>query len=103
VKWQGKRAGSRHGSIGNTFDDKAAKSFVKATLEDLDGSIEVMVCRMSIQELRNCGKKGILSWSKGNGVRDDGIQLSCKRSAVMNRANKKRKKQAQRRLNPEYG
>jgi DNA polymerase-3 subunit alpha len=59
---------------------KQQKSFVKATLEDLDGSIEVMVWSDVYSGTTELWEEGNIVLVEGKvGVRDDGIQLSCKK------------------------
>jgi DNA polymerase III alpha subunit len=53
---------------------------VKATLEDLDGSIEVMVWSDVYSGTTELWEEGNIVLVEGKvGVRDDGIQLSCKK------------------------
>jgi DNA polymerase-3 subunit alpha len=59
---------------------KQQKAFVKATLEDLDGSIEVMVWADVYSGTTELWEEGNIVLVEGKvGVRDDGIQLSCKK------------------------
>ncbi|MFY9813338.1 MAG: DNA polymerase III subunit alpha [Dehalococcoidales bacterium] len=59
---------------------KQQKAFVKATLEDLDGSIEVMVWSDVYSGTTELWEEGNIVLVEGKvGVRDDGIQLSCKK------------------------
>ena len=59
---------------------KQQKAFVKATLEDLDGSIEVMVWSDVYSGTAELWEEGNIVLVEGKvGVRDDGIQLSCKK------------------------
>jgi DNA polymerase-3 subunit alpha len=59
---------------------KQQKSFVKATLEDLDGSIEVMVWSDVYSGTVELWEEGNIVLIEGKvGMRDDGIQLSCKK------------------------
>jgi DNA polymerase-3 subunit alpha len=59
---------------------KQQKSFVKATLEDLDGSIEVMVWADVYSGTTELWEEGSIVLVEGKvGMRDDGIQLSCKK------------------------
>ena len=59
---------------------KAQKSFVKATLEDLDGSIEVMVWSDVYSGTAELWEEGNIVLVEGRvGMRDDSIQLSCKK------------------------
>jgi DNA polymerase-3 subunit alpha len=59
---------------------KQQKSLVKATLEDLDGSIEVMVWSDVYSGTTELWEEGNIVLVEGKvGVRDDGIQLSCKK------------------------
>ena len=56
------------------------KSFVKATLEDLDGSIEVMVWSDVYLGTVELWEEGNIVLIEGKvGMRDDSIQLSCKK------------------------
>ena len=53
---------------------------MKATLEDLDGSIEVMVWSDVYSGTTELWEEGNIVLVEGKvGVRDDGIQLSCKK------------------------
>ena len=59
---------------------KQQKSFVKATLEDLDGSIEVMVWSDVYSGTAELWEEGNIVLIEGKvGMRDDNIQLSCKK------------------------
>jgi DNA polymerase-3 subunit alpha len=59
---------------------KTQKSFVKATLEDLDGSIEVMVWSDVYSGTVELWEEGNIVLIEGKvGMRDDSIQLSCKK------------------------
>jgi DNA polymerase-3 subunit alpha len=59
---------------------KQQKSFVKATLEDLDGSIEVMVWSDVYSGTTELWEEGNIVLVEGKvSVRDDGIQLACKK------------------------
>jgi DNA polymerase-3 subunit alpha len=59
---------------------KQQKSFVKATLEDLDGSIEVMVWSDVYSGTTELWEEGNIVLVEGKvGVRDDSVQLSCKK------------------------
>jgi DNA polymerase III alpha subunit len=59
---------------------KQQKSFVKATLEDLDGSIEVMVWSDVYSGTTELWEEGNIVLIEGKvGMRDDGVQLSCKK------------------------
>ena len=59
---------------------KTQKSFVKATLEDLDGSIEVMVWSDVYSGTIELWEEGNIVLIEGKvGMRDDSIQLSCKK------------------------
>jgi DNA polymerase-3 subunit alpha len=56
------------------------KSFVKATLEDLDGSIEVMVWSDVYSGTTELWEEGNIVLIEGKvGMRDDSVQLSCKK------------------------
>ena len=59
---------------------KQQKSFVKATLEDLDGTIEVMVWSDVYSGTAELWEEGNIVLIEGRvGMRDDSIQLSCKK------------------------
>jgi DNA polymerase-3 subunit alpha len=61
---------------------KSQKSFVKASLEDLDGSIEVMVWSDVYSETAELWEEGNILLVEGRvGMRDDGLQLSCKKAS----------------------
>ena len=59
---------------------KQQKSFIKVTLEDLDGSIEVMVWSDVYSGTIELWQEGNIVLIEGKvGMRDDGVQLSCKK------------------------
>jgi DNA polymerase-3 subunit alpha len=59
---------------------KQQKAFVKATLEDLDGSIEVMVWSDVYSGTTELWEEGNIVLVEGKvSQRDDGVQLSCKK------------------------
>ncbi|MDD5288378.1 MAG: DNA polymerase III subunit alpha [Dehalococcoidales bacterium] len=61
---------------------KSQKSFVKATLEDLDGSIEVMVWSDVHSETAELWEEGNILLVEGRvGMRDDSLQLNCKKAS----------------------
>jgi len=61
---------------------KSQKSFVKATLEDLDGSIELMVWSDVYSGTIDLWEEGNILLVEGRvGVRDDTIQLTCKKAS----------------------
>jgi DNA polymerase-3 subunit alpha len=60
---------------------KAQKPFVKASLEDLDGSIEVMVWSDVYSETQELWAEGNILLIEGRvGMRDESIQISCKKA-----------------------
>ncbi|MBN1644393.1 MAG: DNA polymerase III subunit alpha [Dehalococcoidales bacterium] len=60
---------------------KAQKPFVKALLEDLDGSIEVMVWSDVYLETQDLWEEGNIVLIEGRvGLRDESLQLSCKKA-----------------------
>ena len=61
---------------------KAQKPFVKVVLEDLDGSIELMVWSDVYSATTELWEEGNIVLIEGRvGMRDDGIQLSCKKAS----------------------
>ncbi len=61
---------------------KTQKSFVKATLEDLDGSIELMVWSDVYSGTADLWEEGNILLVEGRvGMRDDSIQLTCKKAS----------------------
>jgi DNA polymerase-3 subunit alpha len=61
---------------------KAGKLFVKAVLEDLEGSVEVMVWSDVYTETVDLWEEGTIVLVEGRvSVRDDEIQVSCKRAS----------------------
>jgi DNA polymerase-3 subunit alpha len=61
---------------------KAQKPFVKAVLEDLDGSIEVMIWSDVYSGTAELWEEGTIVLIEGRvGMRDDSIQLSCKKAS----------------------
>ena len=61
---------------------KAQKPFVKASLEDLDGSIEVMIWSDVYLETQDLWEEGNIVLIEGRvGMRDDGLQISCKKAS----------------------
>jgi DNA polymerase-3 subunit alpha len=62
---------------------KAQKPFVKASLEDLDGSIEVMIWSDVYSETTDLWQEGNIVLIEGRvSVRDDNIQISCKKASI---------------------
>lgn len=62
---------------------KAQKPFVKALLEDLDGSIEVMVWSDVYSGTTDLWEEGNIVLIEGKvSIRDDNIQLSCKKASL---------------------
>ena len=62
---------------------KTQKPFVKATLEDLDGSVEVMIWSDVYNETPDLWEEGNIVLIEGRvSVRDENIQISCKKASI---------------------
>ena len=62
---------------------KTQKPFVKATLEDFDGSIEVMIWSDVYSETPDLWEEGNIVLVEGRvSVRDENIQISCKKASI---------------------